>query len=184
MNLNILAFADTRTSLVLPECEPDLVLLLGDIPSKITNRVDKKYHCPIVGVFGNHCHPLNFEDTSILNIHEKVITIKGITIAGFEGAPKYKEKKFGQHSEREAVRFISSINKPVDIFIAHSNPVYDDMNLDDTHKGFEAFNELFFGPRDNIKYFFHGHLHDPFHKQINHSNVYSVYSYLYLPIVL
>lgn len=178
MLLNILAFADTRTSIELPDCKPDLVLLLGDIPSLMTARINKKYSCPKLGVFGNHCHPSNFDDKDIVNIHERIVTINGCRIAGFEGAPRYKEQKFGQHTESEVASFISTITHPVDIFVAHSNPVYESMQdeLDHTHRGFLSFNHLM--AEKKVKHFFHGHLHDPFQIEIDQTKVYSVYPYL------
>lgn len=181
MALKILAFADTRTSLELPDLRPDVVFLLGDIPSKMVSRINKKYDCPKVGILGNHCHPLNFEDTEVQNIHKKVVSIHNYKIAGFEGAPIYKENRTGQHSENEAKEFCSTLDRQsIDIFIAHSNPAYGDMNLDDAHRGFNAFNSVVLNNQAN--YFFHGHLHDPFQKVINGTNVYSVYPYLFIEI--
>lgn len=53
-SMRILSFADTRTTIELPNLEPDIVFLLGDIPSRVVSKIDKKYKCPKLGVLGNH----------------------------------------------------------------------------------------------------------------------------------
>ncbi|MCM3358101.1 metallophosphoesterase [Psychrobacillus sp. MER TA 171] len=181
MELKILAFADTRTTIKLPDVEPDVVLLLGDIQSKTVSQINKKYKCNKLGVFGNHCHPKNFEDTEVVNMHCKIQIINGITFAGFEGAPTYKSDGVGQHTESECEMFIKELgDRHVDVFISHSNPSYGDMNLDDAHRGFKSYNPLLMG--NQISHFFHGHLHDPFTRDINKSVVHSVYSYLWVTV--
>lgn len=107
--------------------------------------------------------------------------INGWKIAGFEGCPKYKERFFGHHLEREAESFIKELySESLDIFIAHSNPVYGDMELDEAHRGFQSFNRLIIDKE--VPFFFHGHLHDPFEKTLNKTHIYSVYPFLYVTV--
>ena len=101
MKLSVLAFADTRNTVELPDVSPDVVLLLGDLSSKMVGRIDKKYSCMKLGVFGNHCHPQNLDDTDVINMHNQIKVIEGVTFAGFEGSPVYKQSDFGQHTETE-----------------------------------------------------------------------------------
>lgn len=61
MALHVLTFSDTRTTFELPDVMPDVVFLLGDIPSKMVSKITRKYDCHKVGILGNHCHPQNFE---------------------------------------------------------------------------------------------------------------------------
>ena len=172
--MNILAFADLRTTFKLPDVEPDLVLLLGDIPSLMVSRINKKYSCTKLGVLGNHCHPSNFDDTDIINMHEKIYTFKGVRVGGFEGSPRYKDRDFGQHAEWEAEQFVRSIGEQhLDILMTHSNPSYTDRELDHAHRGFAAFNDLIMNKQ--VTHLFHGHLHDPFQKQILDTTIHSVY---------
>ncbi|WP_034302601.1 metallophosphoesterase family protein [Bacillus cihuensis] len=179
--MRILAFADTRTSLQLPDENPDLVLLLGDIPSIMVSRIDRKYNCKKFGVLGNHCHPEVFAGTNVQDIHNIIVTHCGLTLAGFEGSPKYKDRPFGHHSEEEAELFIATVgNKHIDILITHSNPAYGDMELDYAHRGYQAFSQLIL--KEQISHFFHGHLHDPFNKKIGKTTIHSVYPYLSLEI--
>lgn len=178
--MNLLAFADVRTSLELPEVTPDIVLLLGDIPSKMVSRIDKKYSCRKLGVLGNHCHPSNFEDTGIINMHKHIMTFEGITFGGFEGSPQYKERPFGHPTEAEAEVFVEQLKRtPVDILLTHSNPAYGHMELDDAHRGFRAFTDLLLS--NKVSHFFHGHLHDPFELSIEGVHVHSVYPYSWIP---
>lgn len=178
--MNILAFADTRTSVKLPDVDPDVVLLLGDIPSKMVSEINRKYNCLKLGVMGNHCHHQNLDGTDVVNMHNEILDFKGITFAGFEGSPVYKEPKFGQHTETEARDFVRKIgNQRIDILLTHSNPIYPDIELDNAHRGFEAFNELI--SSNQVTHFFHGHLHDPFTRQIEDCTIYSVFAYLWVP---
>ncbi|MEK5071747.1 metallophosphoesterase family protein [Sporosarcina sp. FSL K6-1508] len=178
--MKLLAFADVRTTLKLPEVEPDIVLLLGDIPSRMVSKIDRMYSCRKLGVMGNHCHQLNFEDTSVINMHNQIMSFDGVTFAGFEGSPVYKEQKFGQQTEAEANAFVQKIGRHrVDILLTHSNPAYGDMDLDDAHRGFQAFNNLIFN--EQVTHLLHGHLHDPFTRNVNGCTINSVYPYLWIP---
>ncbi len=113
-------------------------------------------------------------------MHNQILSFEGITFAGFEGAPVYKERKFGQQTESEADAFISRVgNRHIDILLTHSNPAYGDMELDDAHRGFEAFNNLIF--KEQVTHLFHGHLHDPFIRQVGECTIHSVYPYLWIP---
>lgn len=176
--MKVLVFSDLPSGFNLPDSEPDLVLLLGDIFYRNVLKIDHKYKCLKVGVLGNHDKAHYFEDTSIINIHRDIQTIEGITFAGFQGSPKYNDKPFGQHLEIEAEAYVASIyRKPIDIFLAHSNPAYENLpSNDDTHRGFKAFNDLFH--YQTAKNFFHGHLHEPFQMKQGNTNIYSVYPYL------
>ncbi len=179
--MKILAFADMRTTTELPDVQPDIVLLLGDIPSKMVSRIDRKYSCTKLGVLGNHCHPDNFNDTSIINMHEQIKMIDGLVFAGYEGSPYYKERDFGQHTENECSHFIKKIGEQhIDVLLSHSNPAYGDMELDEAHRGFSSMNSLFFNKQ--VSHMFHGHLHDPFNRQVIDTKIYSVYQILYINI--
>lgn len=181
MKLNILAFADIRTTLELPDVSPDVVLLLGDIPSRSIGRIDKKYACTKLGVLGNHCHPKLFDETNIINMHNRIKIIDGVTYAGFEGSPVYKQSDYGQHTEFECTQLMNKIGDGhIDIFLSHSNPAFGDMELDEAHRGFKAYNPYLM--RNQISHFFHGHLHDPFVREIGQSTVHSVYPYTWINI--
>lgn len=173
--MNILLCADMRTSVKLPNINPDLVILLGDIPRLMVSKIDRQYKCRKLGVLGNHDDHYFFDGTEVENIHNKIISVEGVRIAGFEGSPVYKTKGFGQHSEGTCAEFAKKIsNEEIDILVAHSNPVYPkDINADEAHRGFESFNHLL--SMNSIRYMFHGHLHDPFVTTLHNTEVHSVY---------
>lgn len=178
--MRVLAFSDLPSGFTFPDVDPDLVLLLGDISYRNVLRIDHQYKCKKIGVLGNHDKAAYFDDTSIINIHRDMQTIDGITFAGFQGSPKYNDKPFGQHLEIEAEAFVSTIyDKPIDIFLAHSNPKYDHISeKDDSHRGF-AWNDF-----QDLKYLFHGHLHDPFVIKKGITEIHSVYPYSLIDIEL
>lgn len=177
--MKILAFADIRTTLVLPDVEPDVVLLLGDVPSKMVYRIDKKYNCHKLGVLGNHCHPSNFNDSSVINMHGKSIVIDGMTFAGFEGVPPYKDREYGQHTETELLTFIRKLgDRHIDVLLMHSNPAYGDMELDHAHRGYESVNSMIFN--NQVANIFHGHLHEPFIRTVEGTTIHSVYPYSWI----
>lgn len=180
--MQILIFADIPTTdFDFPNIQPDLILLLGDISYRQILRIDRKYHCSKIGVFGNHDKPYFFDDTAIQNAHARILTMNGLTISGFQGSPKYNNKPFGQHTDEEVKAFTRTLhNQSIDIFISHSNPMYKDTQDDDTHKGFKAFNELL--QKGSVRYFFHGHLHDPSHISVGEKQIYSVYPCLVVEI--
>jgi uncharacterized protein len=182
--MKVVAFADIPTGFNFPDIQPDLVLLLGDISYRNVLLIDHKYQCLKVGVLGNHDKAHFFDDTSVINIHGKIQTINGITFSGFQGCPRYNNKPFGQHLEIEAEAFVATIyDKPIDFFLAHSNPVYKEVSTnDESHRGFEAFNDLI--QNQQVKHFFHGHLHEPFCFKIGKTTVHSVYPYVELEIIL
>lgn len=175
-NLKILAISDTHDYYRNhPDISPDLVLLLGDNEFDEIREIEKKYNCPIVGVLGNHDRPDYYENTNIIYVHQKIITVNGIKIAGFNGSIAYKRKQSLLFFEEEVFEFVKDL-EPVDIFIAHSNPwTEDSINFDVEHRGFEAFN--YYINTKQPKYFIHGHLHKPSSYLVENTNLISVYPY-------
>lgn len=173
--MNILIFSDLPTSgFDFPEVQPDLILLLGDISLRNLYRIEKKYLCKKIGILGNHDKSEYYKEVNISNAHKCILNVDGLVIAGFQGSPIYNDKPFGQHSNEEVAEFLATINQPIDIFIAHSNPVYSDTDQD-SHRGFAAFNE--FIQQHQPKYFLHGHLHEPFEMKVGNTHIHSIYPY-------
>lgn len=176
--MNILVFAD------IPYYEPiytdkeiEMVFLLGDIDYPVIREIhnDYKEKCPIIGVLGNHDGPDFFEDTSIIDVHNKVLTIKGFTIAGFGGSPVYNKRKYCQYEEHEVKAFTDTVGT-VDFFLAHSNPVvnwYTSINA--SHNGFSSFNEYI--EKSQPKHFLHGHLHEQHEYKLKDTQIHAVYPY-------
>lgn len=161
LNLSILVFADIHGYLdQLPECEPDIILLLGDVSRQDVQKIDRQYRCPKLGVLGNHDKHYYFDETNVINLHTKSTTINGITFAGFGGSPRYSDKPYGQYTEDEARAFMDRLGY-VDVFIAHSNPRREDrpdLLRHPPHAGFACFTEYI--RRVQPGHVFHGHIHE------------------------
>ena len=174
-NKTILAIADVHANpLDLPDWEPDLILLLGDIPCPMIKKLDQFFHCPKLGVLGNHDGADDLEGTSILNVHARRVELAGLRVAGFGGAPRYSAKPHGQYTEDEAHAFVDDLGY-VDVFLAHANPQWvSDVSQDDVaHAGFQAFASYI--NQAQPAHFFHGHLHERYDKQVRGTTVHAVY---------
>lgn len=173
----IYVFSDFQGEKIIPEGNPDLVILLGDIYYRDALEIDNKYNCEKIGVYGNHDVQNEWSETSIKLIHEEVYEYGDFKFAGFGGCPRYNRKP-NQYTEEQCSLFMSGLDK-VDVFIAHSNPVYTPSSDDwDAHRGFCAFNEYIDSRQP--KYFLHGHIHNPFVRNFRETTVYSVYPFLEL----
>ncbi len=156
--LTVLAFADMHSrDLQLPDIQPNVVVLLGDIGFRDVDRINAAYSCPKIGVFGNHDGPDYFDDTEIINLHSKKITIEGITFGGFGGARRYSDKPFGQYEEEEAEQALERLDR-VDVFLAHDGPANQSEPTDRAHRGFGAFASYIKTYKPS--YFLHGHMHE------------------------
>lgn len=172
--IQLLIFSDVHTTKIdIPKVQPDLVVLLGDIYWRTVEEIDRTYTCPKIGVLGNHDPFDNYNRTGIQDIHEQVIDINGLRIAGFGGSPVYSQKETPQYTEWEAERFIEKITA-IDLFIAHSNPKLSTYQTDKySHRGFQAFTTMIYTKKP--AYFFHGHLHVEHEQIIGQTNVIAIY---------
>lgn len=106
-------FSDFQGEEHIPEGDPDLVIVLGDISNFYARKIDEKYSCRKIGVMGNHNSNNEWKGTEIEDIHNKVIEVNGYKFFGFGGS----------HTEAQCKERMDSLGQ-VDVFIAHSNPVY------------------------------------------------------------
>jgi Icc-related predicted phosphoesterase len=178
--MKIIIFSDWhRDEYELPDVNPDMVFILGDMYWKRVELIDSFYKCPKFGVLGNHDRMDNYEGTGVINVHEKVIEHKGVTIAGFGGSINYNNRE-GQYEDWEVESFVGML-EPVDIFLSHGNPAYEDMHFDkEAHRGFVSMNQYIKNKQPG--YFFHGHVHEKFQKNIGKTKVFSVYPMFILEI--
>jgi Icc-related predicted phosphoesterase len=175
----VYVFSDFQGAKEVPDGYPDLVILLGDIYHTDAKEIDDKYSCPKIGVYGNHDAETEWAKLNIKIIHKDTFVFNGITFAGFSGSPRYNRKP-NQFDEQECYEFMSTLEQ-VDVFIAHSNPVYTVSSyMVDPHRGFDSFN--YYIREKKPKYFLHGHLHDPFIKKMGNTEIHCVYPFLELTI--
>lgn len=153
-DIKILVIADTHRSLrdeqekIIDKVREisDVVITLGDVPFE-----GLLYIKPDYGVLGNHD---SFGLLGTWDIHEKVVEVNGVTLAGFQGSSRYKDGNFPMYSQKESLDLV--IPK-ADILVSH-DCLYHNI-LDDAHTGLKGITQYL----DKYKPFLHIHGHH--HKQ-------------------
>ncbi len=177
--MRILAFSDIRTTLEIPDEHVDLIILLGNIPSKMVSKICKHYdEVPVLGLLSKRCHPKLFDDTPIVNIHHKCFEFDGIRFAGFGGEPAGFNQDDDQHvyNENQVNDFIKQLNESnVDVLVTYTNPPYGDVKGTLASEGFKPFNKLIIDGQ--IKNMIHGRIRNPFKRKLGKVNIESVYPY-------
>ncbi len=187
-NIKMIVISDTHNSLVEDEFEKfmeehkeyDVCLLLGDhnfnditVVLKYVDK-DKTY-----GLLGNHDYSY-LSEFNIKNLNGNVININGTTILGIEGSFKYKPAKFPSFTQRESIMFLNE--KPgVDILVSHDNSLDSSMSNNPAHQGLFGITYYLF--KNNVSYHIHGHLHNPYRKELlNGTKEISTFMYEYIEL--
>ncbi len=151
----------------------DLVVSAGDIPGHLLEYLADRLDYPPVYVMGNHAHGYVREDGALrppggcLNAHGKVVEVKGVRIAGFEGSPRYRPGPH-QYTERQFRHQLWRMQLPLrrnllrygrgaDILLTHAAPAGPHAGSDWPHRGIPAFNlfHRLYRPLVHV----HGHVH-------------------------
>lgn len=136
--------------------EVDLLISLGDLPDYTLIRASEVYQpVQFLAVRGNHDDQQPFPKP-IQDLHLQVTEFRGVTLAGFAGCWKYKEKGAHLYSQDQASRLLNQF-PPVDVFLAHTSPWGVHERDQGVHQGFQVFLEYI--ERVQPIYFFHGHQH-------------------------
>lgn len=152
----------------------DLILSCGDLKPQYLTFLVTMGHAPLFYVHGNH--DTNYEripPEGCECIDDRVITYRGLRIAGFGGCLRYRPGDY-QYTERQMrthiIRQAFRLRRGVDIVVAHA-PVRNHGDLPNhTHQGFEAFLTLI--ERFRPSYFLHGHVHMDYGRNIRRENEY------------
>jgi uncharacterized protein len=149
----------------------NIVLGCGDLPYEYLEYLASALNIPVLYVPGNHDPAYNERNPAARaegceNLDRRILSVKGLTVAGLGGSIRYKPGNANQYSQNEMYRrtfsFLPSLlwnrartGRVLDLFIAHSPPrgIHDDDDL--PHHGFEAFLNLLRIVRP--RYFLHGH---------------------------
>ena len=154
----------------------NLILGCGDLPYTYLEYIVTMLNVPMYYVPGNHDpeytpHILNARAEGCDNVDGRVVRVRGLTVAGLGGSPRYHPQGVNQYSPsemtRRAWRLAASIawNRPrlgpLDILITHSPPL--GIHDEDTqaHRGLAAINWLI--EKTKPRYHLHGHVH--FHRR-------------------
>jgi Icc-related predicted phosphoesterase len=154
----------------------DLVIGCGDLPFYYLDFLTSAIDAPLVYVRGNHDQgPQYAADGRLwtdvrggMDIHGKVVTRRGLILAGLQGSMRYKAHAEYMYSETEMRLVIGQmvprllwnrqrLGRALDILVTHSPPygIHDRPDL--PHTGFKVFLSFLrlFRPR----YHLHGHIH-------------------------
>lgn len=183
----------------------DLVLCAGDLPGFYMEFLATRVPAPVVYVHGNHGEEkvkdyLGHEapPAGVENAHGRVIRAAGLIIAGWGGAPRYREGGEGQYTGLE-VRVGLGRMKPslwwnqrrdgraLDIFLTHAPPPGPHAGSDYAHRPCREIGE--FDARYKPALHVHGHVHAYEGKKVEYvtpegTRVINAYGYKMLEIDL
>lgn len=154
----------------------DLIIGCGDLPFYYLDFLVSALDVPLLYVRGNHDGtPQYTMDGRVLtgvpgglDIHGRVVTLQGLTLAGLEGSMRYRPDDPLMYSEGEMgwemTRLLPQLlwrrfryGRALDILVTHSPPYQIHDRRDRAHSGFKLFHDFMrlFRPR----YLLHGHVH-------------------------
>ena len=144
----------------------DLVLSCGDLAPEYLSSIREQLDAPLYYVRGNH--DIRYEITppvGCLNIHQRRIAFKGLTIMGLEGSRWYNGGpiQYREHQMRRMIwRMLPGLwcKGGVDVVVTHAPPRHIHDAQDPCHRGFNCFLKLI--SRFKPRYFLHGHIHAHF----------------------
>lgn len=167
--MRILAIADKEDALLCSRITskaqrtPDLVISCGDLRPSYLDFVATTANAPLFYVRGNHdTNECGYEDMGGTALGGRIVTVKGLRIAGLDGSLDYRPGIVG-FSERQmrcnalllATR--ACLIGGVDVLVTHAPPRgYGDLE-DFPHRGFACFNWLLDVLHPTI--LLHGHTH-------------------------
>lgn len=177
MALRVLALADEISAQLYDYFQPerwkgiDLVLSAGDLPPGYLDFLCTNLNVPVFYVRGNHDGGYRrIEYDGCENLHGRIVSYKGVRIAGFEGCmgpPGGTGRRFNdapmQYSEAQ-MRWLArwaqlqALHRGAPhIVLTHAPIARFHDGTDFCHRGFECFRSLLHAWRP--RYFVHGHTH-------------------------
>lgn len=181
----------------------DLILSAGDLPCSYLEYIVSILNKPLLFVNGNHDNKGEYsadghmkkECQGGINSHGKVIRVKGLIIAGFEGSFRYNRGSC-QYTEPEMhwnyLKMIPSLfwhrfrfGRACDILLTHAPPLGMGDSPSAAHRGFQTF--LRFMRRFRPVLHVHGHIHlydrnEPFQRNYLETTVLNAYGFKVLDV--
>lgn len=156
----------------------DAVLAAGDLPGYFLEFLASKLTVPVIYVHGNHENEFVTEDDrrvpprGVIAAHGRVVEEAGLRIAGWGGAPRYRQDGSGQYTDGEARwgfrRLAWRTRKGVDILLTHAPPAGPHAGTDYAHRGCEEMNRFMQARRPRLV--IHGHIHEYEGKKIEYTD--------------
>lgn len=145
----------------------ELIISCGDLPSAYLEFLTSVLPAPMMYVRGNHDEHYTEKPPGGDDLHKRVVTYNGLTIAGLEGSMRYNRGNI-QYTDAEMMMMVLQMGPQLrlrrmkhgygaDIFVAHSpaKGIHDAPDL--PHNGFTSF--LRFMDWYRPRYMLHGHVH-------------------------
>lgn len=181
--MKVLAISDKVSNQIYDEgvkerfADIDLVLSCGDLPFYYLEYIVTMLNVPLYYVLGNHCPPVRGSypgatpkepPGGALNLDGRVITQRGLILAGLKGSIRYNQRPHHQYTEGQMRRkvlglipylFIQRLRhgRFIDVLLTHSPPLGIHNGSDRAHRGFRVFR--WFMQTFRPQYLIHGHRH-------------------------
>lgn len=204
----ILAVADMVHPYIYRDAFPDglgridLVLGAGDLPGYYLEFIATRVAAPVLYVHGNHGEEQvkdylghTAPPGGATNVHGRIVRVAGLTIAGWGGAPRYRDNGVGQYGELEARLGLGRLEpglwvdrrrgRGLDILLTHAPPPGPHAGQDHAHRGCRPIGD--FSRRQRPKLHVHGHVHAYEGKKIEYASpegarVVNAYGYVVLEL--
>ncbi len=143
-----------------------LLISCGDMDPEYLDIIASVLGTPLYYVRGNHDHRYTNEMPGGINLHRRVVSFKGLTMAGLEGSIRYNKGDI-QYSEFDMTMAVTRLLPGlmlrrllkgfcVDLFVTHNPPRHIHDKSDWAHRGFRSFRWLMRLTRP--RYLLHGHV--------------------------
>ena len=157
-DLQSVGYEEWQNFLKIDENSFDIIATLGDIYGLYLKQTRDIFPTKrIIGVLGNHDQKGKFAYYDMEDIHNRIIDINGVKIAGIEGCVRYKESdNFPLYTQFEIIKICHHLDR-ADIIISHNSPfeIHDEKDI--AHIGYQGLREYI--ERHRPKYCVHGHQH-------------------------
>src|SRR5262249_17010312 len=146
--------------------EVELVVSCGDMPAPYLDFIVSVLNTPLFYVRGNHDVDYSRERPGGDNLHQRVITYKGLSFAGLEGSPRYSKEPV-QYTEFQMWMMVLQMlpgfwlrrlrsGHGVDVLVTHAPPLNIHDLMDKPHRGFRSLRFLI--QQGRPRYLLHGHV--------------------------
>ena len=141
----------------------DIIVSCGDLKASYLSFLSTMLPIPVLYVHGNHDDKYDRNPPEgCFCIEDSVFEYKGVRFLGLGGSNRYKPG-VNQYTEKQMAKRIRKLrwklfrSKGFDVLVTHSPAKGFHDDVDECHKGFDAFYGLI--DKYKPKYFVHGHVH-------------------------
>jgi len=145
----------------------DMIISCGDLAPAYLDFITTIVSVPLFYVRGNHDEKYDTNPPGGVNLHNQIITHRGLTFAGLEGSIRYNKGKI-QYTQAEVHMMVARMGPRIalsrmrqghgiDIFVTHSPARNIHDGEDFPHRGFDGL--LNFMKWYRPRYMLHGHVH-------------------------